>query len=271
MDLARDTPGDMPKNSMIGAGGGTRFRAAVGFLTRLPAGRPDRYPTDLTAASGFFPLVGAIVAAVGIAVWVVVEALLGPLAAAVASVLATVALTGAVHEDGLADTADGLWGGATPERRLEIMRDSRLGTYGAVALVADLLMRTALLAPLDLAAVARVLLAGHVIGRAAPLVLVAWLPPARPDGQGVRIGIASRGGALLAGATVAAAAVASAGWWAPLVVAAAAAAVAALRRAARRRIGGVTGDVLGAAVQVAHLAAAGAVAALAQGGLLWGG
>jgi adenosylcobinamide-GDP ribazoletransferase len=202
---------------------------------------------------------------------VVVEALLGPLAAAAASVLATVALTGAFHEDGLADTADGLWGGATPQRRLEIMRDSRLGTYGTVALAGDLLLRTALLAPLDLAAAARVLVAGHVIGRAAPLVLAAWLPPARPDGQGVRVGAVSRGGALLAGATVTIAAVAAAGWWAPVVVAAAAVAVAALRRAARRRIGGVTGDVLGAGVQVAHLAAAATVAALAQGGLLWGG
>lgn len=254
------------------------FRSAVGFLTRLPASRaagPLRPAapagTDLTRAAGFFPLVGAAVAAAGVAVWFLVEALLGPLAAAVASVLATVALTGAVHEDGLADVADGLWGGATPEQRLEIMRDSRLGTFGAVALVADLLLRTALLAPLDLAAVVRVLVAGHVIGRAAPLVLAAWLPPARRDGQGARLGRVGRGSALLAAATVTAAAVASAGWWAPVVLGAAALAVAALGRAARRRIGGVTGDVLGAGVQVAGLASAATVAALAHGGLLWEG
>lgn len=248
---------------------GARFRAAVGFLTRLPAGRTG--PADLAGSSGYFPLVGLVVAAVGIAAWAVVEPLLGPLAAAAASVLATVALTGAFHEDGLADTVDGLWGGATPAQRLEIMRDSRLGTYGTVALAGDLLLRIALLAPLDLAAAVRVLVAGHVIGRAAPLVLAAWLPPARAGGQGAQVRAASRGGALLAGATVAVAAVAAAGWWAPAVLAAAAVAVAALRRAARRRVGGVTGDILGAGVQVAQLAAAATVAALWQGGLLRGG
>jgi adenosylcobinamide-GDP ribazoletransferase len=246
------------------------FRAAVGFLTRLPAGRAGG--ADLTGAAGFFPLVGAIVAAAGLGVWLAAEPLLGPLAAAAAAVLATVALTGAVHEDGLADTVDGLWGGATPQRRLEIMRDSRLGTYGAVALAGDLLLRTALLAPLEPAGVARVLLAGHVIGRAAPLVLAAWLPPARPDGQGARLRRVGRGGALLAAATAAAAAVAAASWWAPVVLGAAGLAVAALGRAARRRLGGVTGDVLGAGVQVAGLAAAAATAAtLGYGGRPWGG
>ncbi|HEY8471147.1 MAG TPA: adenosylcobinamide-GDP ribazoletransferase [Natronosporangium sp.] len=264
------------------------FRTAVGFLTRLPAGVPTpRWPAgapadrgagsagpgggDLTAAGGYFPLVGAIVAAIGIGVWAAVDALVGPVAAAVASVLATAAVTGAFHEDGLADTVDGFWGGATPQQRLEVMRDSRLGTYGAVALTGDLLLRIGLLVPLDLLDVARVLVAGHVIGRAAPLVLAAWLPPARSEGQGVRMSVVNRGGAVLAAATVTVAAVAAAGWWAPAVVGAAALAVAAVRRAARRRIGGVTGDVLGAGVQVANLAAAATVAALANGGLLWDG
>lgn len=243
----------------------TAPRTAVGYLTRLPVAA---HPGDLTAAGGYFPLVGGLVAAVGTGAWLATSVLLGPVAAAVAAVLATVAVTGAVHEDGLADTADGLWGGATPARRLEVMRDSRLGTYGTVALMADLSLRTALLVPLDLAGVARVLAAGHVIGRAAPLLLAAWLPAARPGGQGERLGPPAPGGAVLAGSVVVVAAVAAAGWWAPLVVGGAVAAVGALRRAARRRIGGVTGDVHGAAVQVTGLAAAATVAALLRAGLV---
>lgn len=245
-----------------------RLRAAVGFLTRLPAGQSAGATADLTGPSAYFPLVGAVVAGVGVAAWALAAALLGPLAGAVASVLATVAVTGAVHEDGLADTADGLWGAATPTRRLEIMRDPRLGTYGMIAVVADLLLRTALLAPLDLSGVARVVVAGHVIGRAAPLVLVAWLPPARRDGLAVRLRPVGGSGVVLAGATVVVAAVATVGVWAPVALAAAAAPIAGLRRAARRRIGGVTGDVLGAGVVLTNLAVAAAVAALVQAGLV---
>lgn len=249
------------------------LRAAIGFLTRIPVGRIDRYDHALTRAGAYFPLVGVVVAAVGMGVWWVATATLGPLAGAVASVLATVVLTGAFHEDGLADTADGLWGGWTAERRLAIMRDSRIGTYGAVALCGDLLLRTALLAPYDTAAlsdVARILVAGHVIGRAAPLVLTASLPPARTDGQGERLGTVGRGGAVIVGATVVVVALVTAGWWAPVLVVSAAIPVAALRRAARRRIGGVTGDVLGAGVLLTNLAVAATVSALARGGLLWG-
>ncbi|SEF14688.1 adenosylcobinamide-GDP ribazoletransferase [Jiangella alba] len=201
------------------------------------------------------------------------DGLAGPLVGAVAAVLVTVIVTGALHEDGLADTADGLWGGATRERRLEIMRDSRLGTYGALALAGDLLLRVALLATVGagsdaFADVARLLVAGHVIGRAAPLVLAAWLPPARTDGQGRRLGRLGVVDSLVAAATVLVVAVLTAGWWAPVLLAAAAVPVLGLRRAARRRIGGVTGDVLGAAVALTTLAVAIAVAALVQEDLL---
>lgn len=246
----------------------TDLRLATGFLTRIPVGPIRRPDPGLTGASGYFPLVGALVAGVGLVTWIAVDALLGPVVAAVAAVLATVAVTGAFHEDGLADSADGLWGGHTPERRLEIMRDSRLGTYGTAALVGDLALRMALLVPLDVVDVARVLVAGHVIGRAAPLLLVSWLPAARMDGVGIRAGGIGRRSALIAGVTVAATAPAVAGWWAPVIIAAAFVAVAGVRRAARRRIGGFTGDVLGAGVAVTHLVVAATVAALVKGGLL---
>ncbi|SDU31232.1 adenosylcobinamide-GDP ribazoletransferase [Jiangella alkaliphila] len=247
------------------------LRTAVEFLTRIPVGASANARPGLDRAGAWFPLVGALVGAVGLAVWWVADALAGPLVAAVAAVLATVIVTGALHEDGLADTADGLWGGSTRERRLEIMRDSRLGTYGALALAGDLLLRVALLATAGSAAftdVARVLLAGHVVARAAPLVLAAWLPVARVDGQGQRLGRLRAGDAVVAAVTVLVVAVLVTGWWAPVVLAAAAVPVLGLRRAARRRIGGVTGDVLGAGVALTNLAVAIVVVALAQEDLL---
>lgn len=242
-------------------------RAAVVFLTRLPLGRrtsgSDR---GLAAAAGYFPLVGLLVAGVGIGVWAAVEPLLGPLVAAVASVLATVGITGALHEDGLADVADGFWGSASANRRLEIMRDSRIGTFGVLALTGDVLLRVALLASLELAGVFRVLVAGHVIGRAAPLVLAVWLPRARADGLGADFGVPRRGAVVLATVTVVAAAVLAAGPWAAIPLAAAAVAVLAIGYAARWRIGGYTGDVLGAGVLVVNLVVAAAVVALIRVG-----
>lgn len=249
-------------------------RTAVGFLTRIPVGRAGWADPVLTRAAAYFPLVGVLVAAIGLGTWWVGASALGPAAGAVLGVLATVVVTGALHEDGLADTVDGLWGGSTPARRLEIMRDSRIGTYGVIAVGGDLLLRTAVLVPytagewLD---VARILLAGHVLGRVAPLVLATALPPARTDGQGIRLAAPTRAGAAIAAITVVVGAVAAAGWWAPALVAAAAVAVGGLGLLAHRRIGGVTGDVLGAAVLLTNLAVAGALAALIEGGLVWGG
>jgi adenosylcobinamide-GDP ribazoletransferase len=240
-------------------------RAAVGFLTRVPA-LGDGAGAGLDRAAGYFPLVGVLVAGAGVGVWVAVEPLLGPLAAAVAGVLATVAITGALHEDGLADVADGFWGGASASRRLEIMRDSRIGTFGMLAVAGDLLLRVALLVPLDVAGVARVLVAGQVAGRAAPLVLAALLPAARPDGLGAQLGRPRRWGVVLAAATVAGAAVVAAGAFAVLPLLAGGAAVVGFGWIARRRIGGFTGDVLGAGVLVVNLAVGATVAALIRAG-----
>ncbi|PZF80947.1 adenosylcobinamide-GDP ribazoletransferase, partial [Jiangella anatolica] len=115
---------------------------------------------------------------------------------------------------------------------------------------------------------ARILLAGHVVGRAAPLALAAWLPPARADGQGQRLGRIGLVDAVVAAVTVLVVVVLTAGWWAPVLLAAAVVPVLGLRRAARRRIGGVTGDVLGASVALTNLAVAITVVALAREDLL---
>lgn len=241
---------------------------AVRFLTRLPLPATSRWP-DLRAAVGFFPLVGVAVAAVAVAVRAAAGPLLGAPAATVLAVGTAVGVTGALHEDGLADAADGLWGGLTPERRLEIMHDSRLGTFGAATLVLSLLLRVALLAPLGVVGFAQAAVAGHVLGRATALPLTAWLETAGGSRQATWVtGPAARRSTAVAAVTVVVTLGAVAGPWAvvPLALAAAGAGVVGL--AARRRLGGITGDVLGAANQVAHLAAMAATVALLRLGAL---
>jgi adenosylcobinamide-GDP ribazoletransferase len=250
------------------------LRLAIGFLTRIPVGRIETVAATLTASAAYFPLVGAIVGAIGLAFWWMGAGVLGPLAGAVAGVLATVVVTGALHEDGLADTADGLWGGGTAERRLAIMRDSRIGTYGVTAIVGDLLLRVALLAPLDtddIETAARIFVVGHVWGLVAPLVLAATLPAARKDGQGVRLGAPTASAIAIAAITVAVVTIGSVGRWAPVVMAAAAVALLGVWQLARQRIGGVTGDIHGAGVVLTNLAVAVTVAALAREGVSWVG
>jgi adenosylcobinamide-GDP ribazoletransferase len=163
---------------------------ALRFLTRLPL--PDAWHDgdDLRRAAPWFPLVGLVVAGVGIGVRAALGPLFGGATATVAALAAMVALTGALHEDGLADTADGLWGGHDPERRLAIMRDSRIGTYGMVALLTVIGLRVSLLLPLGLAPFARAVACGQVLGRASILLLARLLPaatPATPATQGARI------------------------------------------------------------------------------------
>lgn len=241
---------------------------AIGFLTRLPT-RSTATTFDgtegLSRSRAWFPLVGALVAGLAIAGFAVTEPLLGPAVAAVVAVAVGVAVTGAFHEDGLADTFDGLWGGWTPERRLDIMRDSRIGTYGAAALLLSVLMRVGLLADLTVAGAARALLVGHVVGRAAGLVMGARLQPVRPDGRGTDIHGPFTAGQVVvaAGVTVLALAVgAGVLLVVPLLVAAIAYGV--MERLARTRLGGFTGDVLGATTQVVHIATMAAVVALVR-------
>lgn len=242
---------------------------AVQFLTRFPVPAIRVDDGDLRRASMFFPFVGVLVAGVGLAVRAGTEWALGASVATVLALTAMVAATGAFHEDGLADAVDGIWGGWTPERRIEIMRDSRIGTYGAAALILSLALRYTLLAGFDLIGFARLVFAGHVIGRAAGLAMAALLPAASDQGHGAKVaGPLGWGGAIVAAITTLAVLVVACGIWFWVPLAAAAVAVAAVRRLARRRLAGLTGDVLGATNQVAHIVAMGAVAALLRGGLL---
>jgi adenosylcobinamide-GDP ribazoletransferase len=148
------------------------------------------------------------------------------------------------------------------------MRDSRIGTYGTVAVFAVLALRAALLAPLDLTAFSRAVLAGHVLGRAAMLALVRVVPVLPGSSSGLVAGPLTSAGAAVALLTVAVAAVVGAGVWAPGVVALCLLALAACARLFRLRLGGCNGDTLGAANQVIDLVAVASIAALVRADLL---
>lgn len=236
---------------------------AVQLLTRIPVRLATVTDADLRRSCVFFPAVGLIVAAAGVLTRWALAAPLGRTAATVLAVTVMVMITGAFHEDGLADSADGLWGGLTPERRVEIMRDSRLGTYGGAALCLSLLLRVALLGPLPLDVFAQAVVAGHVLGRAAGVLLAGTLPALADQGLGAKvIGPRGAGTWLAVGLQSVAVAVWAVGWslWLPLAVALLA--VALVRRTARRRLGGLTGDLLGAVNQVAHVGVMAAVVAV---------
>ncbi len=229
---------------------------AYGLLSRMPM--PRTAASRGARAAWAYPLVGigiGTLAALGGAVALALG-LPAPLAALVT--LATlVATTGAMHEDGLADTADGLWGGWTRERRLEIMRDSRIGTYGVIALVLALGARGAALwllfeAGTGVAAVA--ILTAAALSRATMPALMAALPHAREDGLSKRVGAVSRATAALAIGIGALTALLLTGWGAIGAMLWAGAAAFAVGLVARRKIGGQTGDILGATQQLAEIA-----------------
>lgn len=213
-----------------------------------------------------FPLAGALLAAIGALAFLAGEGLgLGAFVSAALAIAALTLVTGALHEDGLADTVDGFGGGTTPARRLEIMRDSRIGTFGAGALVLSFTLRIGALATLadrlPPAAVAAAIVIAATLSRAACLAPLALLPPARESGLG-RAYASARVGDLAApwawavaiafglGRLVAIPITASG-----LAVVLAAGAGLGLTALARRLIGGQTGDVAGAAQQAAEIAA----------------
>ncbi len=225
--------------------------AAV-LLTRLPLPRMGDAAFARAARAGWcYPLVGAALAGLAGLVWWLcgLFALPVPVQAGITLAALTV-MTGALHEDGLADTADGLWGGQAPVRRLEIMKDSRIGSYGVLALVFGSGLRWAALA----AAGPWALLAAASLSRAVLPGMMTALPFARQSGLAQSIGAPPRATAGLAlglGALIAL-------WIAGpgpglLCVLGAVAAAALVGWVALRKIGGITGDICGAAQQVVEL------------------
>lgn len=238
--------------------------AAIGLLTRLPV--PARDPQDLDAARATwaYPLAGALVGLIGGAVYIIAWSVgLPALVAAALAFGAMLLATGGLHEDGLADTADGFGGGASRDRKLEIMRDSRIGSYGVVALILAFAVRfgavTDLVFPFTVAAA---LIASAALSRAAMVALMWRLPNARPGGLSASVGTPPDRSAWEA--------LALAGlvtlfvlplWVAVVAILAAGLAATAVAMLAERQIGGQTGDVLGAAGIAAECAALAAIVA----------
>ncbi|MEJ6389530.1 adenosylcobinamide-GDP ribazoletransferase [Gymnodinialimonas ulvae] len=234
---------------------------AFHLLSRLPL--PGGDATRAASSAWAWPLVGSLIAALQVGLGIAALALGVPVWAAAGLALALgVILTGGLHEDGLADCADGFWGGHSRERRLEILKDSRVGSYGVLAMIFAVGLRWSLLAAL-LPTAPWALLAGAMLSRAAMAVLMARMPFARSDGLAQHVGKPPVIAAALACAIACVGAVISAGLWpgavAALLVVGAAFTVGALARA---KIGGQTGDVLGAAQVMGDIAALLAVAAL---------
>lgn len=239
------------------------FLVALQFLTRLPVpARVGFDPQWLNDSARHFPAVGACVGLLAAGVlWAAAN--LFPMGVAVGlSMAATVCLTGAFHEDGLADTCDALGGAVSRERALEIMKDSRIGTYGAVGLLLVLGLKAAALAALPLAWALPALVLGHTVSRTAAVSLIRFLPYAGDVGHAKAKPLARRisalglvvacGWAVLVGAGVVV--------WSPqtwVVVlpmfGLAAAGTWACARWFQCRLGGITGDTLGATQQLTEL------------------
>lgn len=244
------------------------FLIALQFLTRIQVKQIIPFPEDwLPRSAKYMPLVGALIGAVVGIVMLAATAVFPAPVAVVIGLVASVLLTGALHEDGLADTVDAFGGGSNVERRLEIMKDSRIGTYGVLALIAVLALKGTSLAAMGPVAVIGALIAAYAGGRLAAVLALAFLPYAGGDNVKVsRTPVRMTRGelivAIVTGLIVGPFVMSIAAFFAATVVAFAAAAVIAIL--AQRKIGGYTGDVLGAVEQVyetAFLAVAAAVIA----------
>ncbi|MDH3579795.1 MAG: adenosylcobinamide-GDP ribazoletransferase [Hyphomicrobiales bacterium] len=243
--------------------------AAFSLLTRLPMPElsAGSKPADQARSVWAYPLVGGVVGSVGATTFLALDwiGLQGMLAAGLV-VAVQILLTGALHEDGLADVADGFGGGRTKAKKLAIMRDSRLGTYGAISLIVVLGLRWGSIASLSAAqAIAGLIVAG-ILARLAVVGILAVLPAARKDGMGR---VVAGPPALAVNIAAVFAGLVTLLLLPPLVAAAAILATAATVGLtiwlARGQIGGYTGDVLGAGALAAETAVLVTLATIASG------
>lgn len=246
------------------------IRCAWAFLTRLPGGAHPDSDRHLGRSVPWFPVVGAVVGAISGTLYWALYSSLGASLAAAAAVAAGIMITGGFHEDGLADTADAL-GGSDPKRRLAIMKDSRVGTFGSLALVLSVLVRVVALGALGPVDGLVTLVVAHSLGRAAATAVMITARAAGTDGLGQSY-TAHLPRAMTA--TVAVLVFASAAILGPAGAVAAVGAglgAALVAVTARRAFGGTTGDVLGAAEQAGEMAVLVSMARLvAEHGWTWG-
>ena len=233
-----------------------RLLAAVQYFTRLPLPAWVGHNKDpLDDAAGYLPVVGLLVGVLGAGVLAIAYRLWTVPVAVVLSMMTTISLTGAFHEDGLADAVDGLGGSPDRARALEIMKDSRIGVFGALAVILVLLLKFATLSALPLRTAAWALIAAHIVSRLGAVIIMATLPYVRKTDDSRskplvrRLSIFS----LLTGCVTAAVVLI------PLQLRGIAGAIGAFfvclswRWYLRRRLGGYTGDCLGAAQQLSEV------------------
>lgn len=252
------------------------FFIALQFFTRLPIPRWVGFEAEwLNHASRYFPLVGLVVGGIAALVYAAAALFVPAPVAVVLSTAASIYITGAFHEDGFADTCDGLGGGMTRERALEIMKDSRVGAYGAIGIVCMLLAKCAALAMLPPTHAIAALLLAHPLSRLAATSLIWKMEYARAEGKAKPLAVRMRAGEFgIAAMTVLLPAAGLLAYGALDLVAVASALLAAslaalwLARKFARRLAGYTGDCLGAVQQLSEAAIYIAVlATLGQGAL----
>ncbi|MGC2111213.1 MAG: adenosylcobinamide-GDP ribazoletransferase [Candidatus Korobacteraceae bacterium] len=231
------------------------FAAAVQFMTRIPMPAFRYEPELVLGGAKFYPIVGALIALGAIAIERGLRSHLPAMITAVIVLTYLVVITGGFHEDGLADTADALGGGWTRERMLEIMHDSRIGSFGTLAICLSLLARWGLLAAMPAARFPWYLLTAHVLCRWTTLPLGAFMNSARSDGLGARLAHKIPLTSAVIGSLIA---FLIAGWALRMQAVVPIAAVSLITLLSglyyRSQIGGITGDCFGATNQLAEIA-----------------
>ncbi len=237
------------------------FFTALQFFTRLPI--PGWVGFDaawLNQASRYFPLVGVVVALLAAGVYFVAALIFPAPVAVLLSTAASIYTTGAFHEDGFADMCDGFGGGMSPQRVLEIMKDSRIGAYGAIGILCMLALKCAALAALDPVMAIAALLLAHPLSRLMASALIWQLSYAREEGKAKPLAQSMRTGEFAIAASTAlipALILIAGGWltWTALAISLLSAALVTLWLAGKivRRLGGYTGDCLGAVQQVSEV------------------
>ncbi len=237
------------------------FLSAVEFLTRIPVPAHPYCEDALPRAVKFFPLLGLLIGGCAASLFLLLDSHLPRLVTAAMVLVFLVCLTGCLHEDGLADTADGFGGGRNREQILVILRDSRIGSYGGAALVLSLVSRLVLLSSLSRANVFPVLITAHVLCRWTTLPLSYFLRPARAqtlsgtEGQGARVADLTTTGTLAGGTLFSFACTGLFLRWhalAPILGVTLVTLLSGLYY--KHRIDGITGDCFGATNQLAEIA-----------------
>jgi adenosylcobinamide-GDP ribazoletransferase len=240
----------------------------IGFLTRIPVRHdPD---VHMGRVASLFPLIGLVIGAITAGVFALAAEVLPVGPAAALALVVGILVTGAFHLDGLADSADALVGGTTPERRLEILKDSRHGTYGVAAIVCQILVQFSLVSSQAVRTGVVMLIVAHSVGRAVAVSVMKATPPAHEGLGAIYVRDVTRldqAIAVVLGATVITVLL---GPWGLVVLAAALVVAGIFARRCAARIGGIVGDVLGATEQVAEtLLMIGAVIVVDHVNLWW--